>query len=155
MRYNEVEMVELGELKFVGISVTSSFKGHHPQRIEDAKRIFLNRKDEIQHVLHQDRYVCPHFASEVLFTYFFCMEVSSLDNIPEGMLGFSVPAHKYAKTRSDHDPYQVIQSYLKTNGIENHVRGISFEIYSFDNPEWPKEVDVYMPVRNKLDGSSM
>lgn len=150
MAYNAVEIVDLGELKFVGIPVTSSFKGHNPQIIEDTRRVFLDRKDEIQHVLHKDRYVCPHFASEVLFTYFYCMEVSSLDNIPEGMLGFTVPPRKYAKTRSDQDPYQIIQAYLKSSGIDNHVRGISFEIYSFENPEWPKEVDVYMPISEQI-----
>lgn len=147
LNYNQVSIVQLEEMKFIGIPVTSSFLNHTPKRIEDTKEIFLNRKNEIQNTINPDRYVCPHYASEVLFTYFYCMEVTKLDEIPEGMIGFSIPAHKYVTTRSNQDPYEVLHTYLDNDRMENNAKALALEVYYFDNPNWPTEVDVYIPVK--------
>lgn len=144
---NHVEIVQLEEKKYIGIPVTSSFQNHDPKRIEEAKEIFMNRRHEIKNAVNLEQYVCPHFSSEVLFTYFFGMEVHHLDAVPEGMIGFAVPVHKYAKIRSGQDPYEVIYRYLSHHGIQNDPRAISLEVYPFDRPVWPAEVDVYVPIK--------
>ncbi|MGZ9583743.1 GyrI-like domain-containing protein [Paenibacillus marinisediminis] len=146
MSHDQVEIIHFQEKKFIGIPVTSSFQAHSPKRIEETKELFLSRKNEIKNVINPNEYVCPHFASEVLFTYLFCMEVSDLVDIPEGMIGFVVPAHTYAKIRSENDPYEVLHTYLKNNGLENNSRAIALEVYQFEDPEWPRKVDVYIPI---------
>lgn len=147
MVYDQVEIVPLDERMFIGIPVTSSFQNHDPGRIEEAKALFLKRRHEITNAIHTERYVCPHFDSETLFTYLFCMEVSRLDNVPEGMIGFKVPGRRYAKTRSEQDPYETIHRFLKQRGLENDPNSISLEVYSFESPVWPGEVDVYVPIK--------
>jgi len=147
MSQNSIQTVHLEEKKFVGFPVTSSFSFHEPKRIEEAKRQFLERKHEIRHVVNPDEYVCPHFASEVLFTYFFCMEVNELEDIPEGMIGFTIPERNYVTTRSDADPYEVLHTYIKDNGIDNNSKALALEVYQFADPEWPGKVDVFVPIK--------
>lgn len=147
LNFNQVDIVQLEEMKFIGVPVTSSFQNDSPKRIEDTKNIFMNRKNEIKNVINPDRYVCPHYASEVLFTYLYCMEVNNLDEIPEGMIGFSIPAHRYVTTRSNHDPYEVLHTYLQNREMENNVKALALEVYYFENPNWPTEVDVYIPIK--------
>lgn len=142
----EVEIIQLPELKFVGIPVTSVFANHDPNRIEKTKKDFLNRVEEIKRIANPPEYVCLGFVSETLFTYLICVEVTELIEVPEGMLGFSIPAHTYGKARSNDDPYSVIHNYFKRHGINNNKRAVALEIYKFEDPEWPNKVDVYIPI---------
>jgi len=136
---NQVQFLDLPEIHLVGLYITSPFKGHLPERVEDMKREFHRRKNEIRNVIHSERYVSPSFVSEVLFTYLICMEVADLSDVPEGMIGFTVPPHHYAKVKSKGYPYQEIHDYLEAANRRNNQRALSLEIYQFDNPTWPDE----------------
>jgi predicted transcriptional regulator YdeE len=142
----QVQMLDLPEINLVGLCITSPFKGHLPERVEDMKQEFRRRKDEIRNVIHPERYISPSFSSEVLFTYLICMEVANLSDVPEGMLGFTIPPHRYAKLKSKGDPYQDIHDYLKANNKQSNKRALSLEIYHFENPAWPDEAEVFIPI---------
>lgn len=142
----QVQEVDYPEMNLVGLCLTSPFEGHLPQRVEDMKQEFFRRKDEIRNIIRPERYISPSFSSEVLFTYFICMEVSDLSEVPKGMIGFTVPPHGYAKIKSKGDPYQEIHEYLKMSGKQNNPRALALEIYRFENPEWPDEAEVCIPL---------
>jgi Uncharacterized protein conserved in bacteria len=146
MSLNQVEIVRLEEKKVTGIPVTCSFQFHDPAAIEEAKQLFLSRRHEIKQVINPHQYVCPHYSSEVSFTYFYCYEVSELAEIPAGMIGFTIPPHTYGTTRSDSDPYEVIHTYLANNGMKNNSKALAMEIYQIEDPQWPSKVDVFVPV---------
>lgn len=143
----QVRVLELPEMKLVGLSITSSFVGHDPERVEAMKQEFNRRKDEISHIIHAERYLSPHFSTENLFTYMICMEVEELTNVPEGMLGFAIPAHQYVHVKSKGDPYDELHSYVRNNDLQSNDRALAIEIYQFANSTWPDEVDVYIPLR--------
>jgi predicted transcriptional regulator YdeE len=147
MDEGQIEMLELPEMKLIGLSITSSFVGHEPERVEAMKREFHSRKDEITDVIHPERYLSPHFSTENLFTYMICMEVEALANVPEGMLGFTIPAHRYVQVKSKGDPYEELHSYVRANNLQSNDRALAIEIYSFANPSWPDEVEVFLPLR--------
>lgn len=142
-----VQVLELLEMKLIGLSITSSFVGHEPERVEAMKREFNSRKDEISNCIHPERYLSPHFSTENLFTYMICMEVEELTNVPEGMLGFTIPGHQYVHVKSKGDPYEVLHSYVRDNDLQSNDHALAIEIYQFANPTWPDEVDVYIPLR--------
>lgn len=142
-----VQVLELPEMKLIGLSITSSFVGHEPERVEAMKREFNSRKDEISNIIHPERYLSPHFTSENLFTYMICMEVEELTNVPEGMLGFTIPAHRYVQVKSKGDPYEILHTYVRENGLQSNDHALAIEVYQFANPTWPDEVDVYIPLR--------
>lgn len=56
-------------------------------------------------------------------------------------------AHKYGMTRSENDPYADIHTYLKQNGIQSIREALAFEVYKFEDPRWPSNVDVYIPIK--------
>lgn len=143
---NQVQEIDLPEINLVGLCITSPFKGHSPERVEDMKKEFFKRKDEIRNAVHPERYVSPSFSSEVLFTYLICMEVANLIDVPEGMLGFTLPPKRYAKVKSKGDPYQDIHDYLKANNKQNNNRALALEVYHFENPVWPDEAEVFIPI---------
>ncbi|WP_199615446.1 GyrI-like domain-containing protein [Paenibacillus alkalitolerans] len=90
MSDNYVQIASLERKNFVGVAVTSSFQ--NVKGIREANRLFMDRRNEIQCMVNDSEYVCLHFSNEVAFTYIYCMQVSELDAIPNGMIGFTVPS---------------------------------------------------------------
>ncbi|MCD9025460.1 GyrI-like domain-containing protein [Cohnella silvisoli] len=147
MKNNQIEIVTLGEKYFVGVPVTNVFQRFDPDRIKEANQIFLARKSEIKEIINENEYVCPHFANDVLFTYIYCMEVTEIKDIPKGMIGFCVPNQRYVKVRStDQDPYALIKSYLKANGLENNTRSLSLEVFRFGEEQHFNKADIFVPI---------
>lgn len=143
---NQVQVIDMPEIHLIGFSITLPFKGQTAEKVNEMKQQFFRRKGEIPNMLQHERYMSPHFASEVLFTYMICMEVAELSIVPEGMIGFTIPAHTYAKVRSNKDPYKIIHKYLKQNNKKNNNNALALEIYPFENPVWPDETDVLVPI---------
>lgn len=107
----QIEVVQLGERKYIGIAATSPLK--NVKGIGEAHQLFMERKVEIQGMVDENTYVCVHFANEVLFTYIYCMEVNELQPVPEGMIGFEVPRNQYVKVQSNgEEPYGLINKFL-------------------------------------------
>ncbi|MBD0382283.1 GyrI-like domain-containing protein [Paenibacillus sedimenti] len=145
----KVELLALPQIHMIGIPVTCTFEGDNKRIIEETKKRLLARLPEISNALHPERYVCPHFAAETMFTYIISLEVSDLSHIPEGMMGYTLPAYSYAKTRCSGDPYEAIHTYLQQQGLHSKAKALAFEVYHVDNPKWPEEVDVYVPYERK------
>ncbi|WP_426450800.1 GyrI-like domain-containing protein [Paenibacillus sp. S-38] len=143
-----IHLVSLEKLQLIGLHVTVPFElGKDGERsVHRVREEFRRRRHEIHHAVHPARYVCAHYASEVLFTYFYCLEVSSLHTIPGGMTGFTVPPHRYAAIRSEGDPYLEIENGLLSRGLRKDTKALALEFYSFERPLWPSEVDVYVPL---------
>ncbi|XEC96596.1 GyrI-like domain-containing protein [Paenibacillus tarimensis] len=148
MNNNQVEIITLETKHFVGVPVTVAFQKHDPGRIKEANQIFIDRKHEIQGIVKEYEYVCPHFANDVLFTYIYCMEVSEITHIPDGMIGFSLPSQQYAKVRStDQDPYGLIKNYLDANGLENNTRSLALEVFIFGEKQHYNNADILVPIK--------
>ena len=75
------------------------------------------------------------------------MEVTRIEDVPKGMIGFSVPGQRYAKARSiDQDPYALIKSYLKEKGLENNPRSLALEVFRFGEEQHFNNADIYVPI---------
>jgi predicted transcriptional regulator YdeE len=147
MMNNQIEIVTLEEKYFVGVPVTNVFQRFDPDRIKEANQIFLARKSEIKEIINEHEYVCPHFANDILFTYIYCMMVTEIKDIPKGMIGFCVPSQRYVKVRStDQDPYALIKSYLKANGLENNTRSLALEVFRFGEEQHFNNADIFVPI---------
>lgn len=151
----EVKLVQLGEKKMVGLPVIVAFKDGDFSQIGKTKERFLARKGEIGHVIDPDTYWAPWYSCEVMFTYFYCLEVTELTDIPEGMMSFTIPEAAYAHVHyegphpMDPDPYGSLAEYRKSNDLAHKESGMVLEKYSFDNDCLPDHisVDVYGPIQ--------
>jgi predicted transcriptional regulator YdeE len=108
-------------------------------KIGRVKDEFKRRLSEIPNAVNPDEFYAPWYNCEVMFTYFYCLQVSSLEQIPEGMMGFSIPAHKYINTEYDGDypfdpdPYQVLQQYRGKHDIKVVKEAMILEKFMFVN----------------------
>ncbi|WP_274364134.1 GyrI-like domain-containing protein [Paenibacillus thermotolerans] len=153
---NEVTTVKLGELKMVGFPVNVAFKDGDFSQIGKTKQRFLERKGEIKHVVNPDEYWAPWYNCEVMFTYFYCLQVSELSDIPEGMMGFTIPESLYAavKYEGPHpwepDPYGLLAAYRQDNNVANREEGMIIEKFEFAKDCLPNReisIEIFTPVK--------
>lgn len=151
-----VRLEKLAEMKMVGFPLIVSFKDGDFSKIGKTKQLFMERKDEIQHVIDPETYWAPWYSCETMFTYFYCMQVQELSDIPEGMMGFTIAESTCAAVYYDGlhpmnpDPYESLAQYRKENGLAIHEKKMILEKYRFDKVCTPQEwvtVDVYGPVK--------
>jgi Uncharacterized protein conserved in bacteria len=144
----QFEMVTLGTKHYVGVPVTNVFNRFNPELMKEANEIFNSRIREIKRIIHEHEYVCPHFANDIMFTYVYCMEVSEIEDVPKGMIGFHVPSQRYVKVRAvDQDPYESAKLYLEANGLENNTRALALEVFRFGEEQHFNHADIYIPIR--------
>jgi len=150
----EGRLVQLGELKMVGFPVIVSFNDGDFAKIGQTKALFLKRKDEIKHAVHTEYYWAPWYSCDVMFTYFYCLQVSELSDIPEGMMGFTIPAEEYVRVAydgpkpMDPDPYGMLAEHRRRNGLSEKENALIIEKYPFDKDcfEDRLTVEVFGPV---------
>lgn len=141
----QIQVVQLDERKYIGIAVTSPLK--NVKGIGEANQLFMERIGEIQGKVDESTYFCVHFANEVLFTYIYCMEVSELQLIPEGMIGFEVPTNQYVRVQSNgEEPYGLIDKFLRDKGMQSHLNSVSFEVFQFGKEESKYNAEILVPV---------
>jgi hypothetical protein len=133
----EVTTIRLGEMKMVGFPVNVAFKGGDFSQIGKTKERFMERRGEIKHVINPKVYWAPWYKCEVMFTYFYCLQVSDLSDIPEGMMGFTIPESLYATVKyegshpMDPDPYGLLALHRQENGIAHKENGMILEKFEF------------------------
>lgn len=150
----EVKQVELPEMFLIGLPVNVSFKHGDFSKIGRTKDEFKRRLSEIPNAVNPGEYYAPWYNCEVMFTYFYCLQVSSLEHIPEGMMGFSIPTHNYLYVKYDGvhpfdpDPYAAIQQYREQHGLNACKEAMILEKYTFadEGPEGRVALAIYAPV---------
>jgi len=151
-----IDRLELPEILFIGLPVNVSFKHGDFNKIGQLKEIFMQRRSEIPNIADLEHFYAPWYNCEVMFTYFFCMQVSSLEHIPDGMMGFAVPANSYLRAQYDGeypfnpDPYEELQRYREVHGLKHHKSAMVIEKYAFADGGLDRRliVDVYGPIES-------
>lgn len=149
-----INRLELPETLFIGLPVNVSFKHGDFSKIGQVKEAFMRRRVEIPNIADSEHYYAPWYNCEIMFTYFYCMQVSSLEQIPEGMMGFAVPAHAYLRAQYDGeypfnpDPYEELQRYREVHGLGHDKSAMVIEKYALANEglDGRLVVDVYGPI---------
>jgi len=102
--------------------------------------------------------MCMDFDGINTFSYLICVEVSNFDCIPEGMIGKTIPASKYAvftaEAKSKEDTPKAIQQtwdniYGKWFPASSYERtdGPDFELYDERCDLQRPQVDIYIPIK--------
>jgi predicted transcriptional regulator YdeE len=151
-----INRLELPEIMFIGLPVNVSFKHGDFSKIGQIKESFMQRRSEIPNIVDHEHFYAPWYNCEVMFTYFYCMQVSSLEQIPEGMMGFAVPAHAYLRAQYDGeypfnpDPYAELQRYREEHDLRHDKSAMVIEKYAFANEglDGRLVVDVYGPIES-------
>jgi len=123
------------EFQFVGQSITANFPSSFPEAALQVQGEFRSRKSEINGAVNPETLYSPYMCNGVVATYFACSEVSSIGEIPEGMIGFKLPTTKYAKiscsNRTIGEGYSRIFQWIGENGYKQRSSGDSSSIEIF------------------------
>ncbi|WP_158606453.1 GyrI-like domain-containing protein [Paenibacillus ginsengarvi] len=149
----EVSVVELTELLLIGMAVTVPFRHGDYSQIGRCKEEFRRRQGDIPNVIDHEAYYSPWYSCEVMFTYMFCLRVSSLEHIPEGMIGFSIPARHYVHvdydgvSPFDPDPYGALRLFREKRGLKADKEAMVVEKFPFagEDREGRVTVGIYAP----------
>ncbi|GED71057.1 hypothetical protein BRE01_47590 [Brevibacillus reuszeri] len=132
----EGTIVTVPQKHFIGLS----FSGTFPMLVEFMPKLwatFLQRQQEIPHVIHPElRY---DFSDENfehrMYTEYIVVEVERFEQIPPGMVGFTVPERTYARfthtgpMEQVQDTYQQLFAWLHKNGHQQNEQAVRMERY--------------------------
>lgn len=155
----EPKMMDKDEFHVVGLS--GDFTAENTSEIPKLWERFIPRLGEIQNKKEFCFGLCECGEEEGKnFTYTAGFEVSSLDNVPEGMVGKTIPQNHYGVFTHKGPISKIGQTFDSIyhkwlpNSPFKRGTGPDFEFYgekfNGQNPEAPdSEVDIYMPLVKK------
>ena len=128
-----IQVIEKEEMKVVGISWNGTYS-----QISALPRLFqemVNRLEEVSYQTKEPVLIAPFHSRETEFTYYVTTPVEKIDEIPEGMVGFTIPSKNYVfathKGRQEEveNKYQQIYAWMKEYGYEQDHNALSIEVY--------------------------
>ncbi len=140
------------EYQLVGISTTANFPQGFPDCAIAVQQEFVKRRDEIPDVVDKEVLFSPYMCNDIVATYFACLEVSNVTEVPKGMIAFNIPKVAYAKinctTTSIGEAYGKLFSWMQENGYKQRFLNNTFpiEIYYFEDDVEEEDVEILIPI---------
>ncbi|RXZ77449.1 AraC family transcriptional regulator [Paenibacillaceae bacterium] len=148
----ECEVFSREAIKLIGLNFTGPFPSSFPAGAVKVQNELGSRKSVIKNTVNNQVVFSPYFANEIMATYFACFEVSELNDIPEGMMGFIIPAHDYVKisctNKTIQEAYGKIFEWIGQNGYTQNGSACSIEVF-YTNGREEEPVEILIPIANK------
>jgi AraC family transcriptional regulator len=150
-----IQVIEKEEMKVVGISWNGTYA--QMSTIPSLFREMINRLKEVSFQTKEPVLIAPFHSRETEFTYYVTTPVEKIDEIPEGMVGFTIPSKNYvfATHRGSQEEvettYKKIYSWMEEYGYEQDHNALSLEVYKEEhshlNENGELHFDIYLPVK--------
>ncbi|MBT2736319.1 AraC family transcriptional regulator [Neobacillus sp. B4I6] len=150
-----IQVIEKEEMKVVGISWNGTYS-----QINTLPRLFqemVNRLEEVSYQTKEPVLIAPFHSRETEFTYYVTTPVEKIDEIPDGMVGFTIPSKNYVfathkgKQEEVENTYQQIYAWMKEYGYEQDHNALSIEVYKEEHKHLyasgELHFDIYLPVK--------
>ncbi|WP_042463867.1 GyrI-like domain-containing protein [Neobacillus dielmonensis] len=151
----DIKVVEKDSMKVVGISWNGCYS--QTESIPSLFKVLEEREEEIPYKSEEPILVAPFHSRETEFTYYVTTPVEKLDEIPEGMVGFTIPKKNYVYTKHVGKPEDVQSTYLQLftwmneYGYDQDHQALSLEIYqkktSHPEDQGNLYLEIYLPVK--------
>ena len=148
----ECEVVKR-KFELVGQSITANYPQSFPDAAIKVHMDFKKGIDEIRNCKNKQTLISPYMCNDIIATYFACVEVDELRDIPEGMIGFELPLMDYAKiscsNKTIDQGYSTLFAWMVENGYKQKWFDRSFPIEIFylkENVEEEK-VEILIPIQ--------
>lgn len=141
------------EYTLIGQSITSNFPKSFPDAAVKIHQEFVQRRDEVLDAKDPEVLLSPYMCNGIFATYFACLEVSEVSEVPEGMIAFTLPLQKYAKinctNKSIGEAYGKIFEWMKKNGYNQNFlnKSCPIEIYYFEDNVEEEDVEILIPIK--------
>ncbi|MGG3885652.1 GyrI-like domain-containing protein [Brevibacillus panacihumi] len=139
------------EWKVVGMHITAPFPAGFPDAALQIHHEFWAKRNTIKHAVNRNVLLSPFICNEIVATYFACLEVDNLTSVPEGMMGFSIPATRYAQVsctnKTIEKGYDVLMSWMHQNGYRQKVfKAFQVEVYDIQETAEEESVKLLIPI---------
>ncbi|MBO0961856.1 GyrI-like domain-containing protein [Neobacillus sp. MM2021_6] len=150
-----IQVVEREEIKVVGISWNGTYSelGIIPNLFEK----MMERMEEVSYQTKEPFLIAPFHSRETEVTYYVTKPVEKIDEIPEGMVGFTIPRKNYVFTvhKGSHEDiektYQKLSVWMAEYGYERDYSALSLEIFKEENKLTNAigdlHYEIYLPVK--------
>ena len=152
----DIQVVEKEEIKVVGISWNGTYSQTStiPQLFEEMEA----RLEEVAYQTNESVLIAPFHSRETEFTYYVTTPVERIDNIPDGMVGFTIPRKNYVYATHHGKPDEVENTYLrifswmKEYGYEQDLQALNIEVFKehkkHQNASEELHYEIYLPVKS-------
>ncbi|WP_066064699.1 GyrI-like domain-containing protein [Neobacillus soli] len=150
-----IQVVEKEEMKVVGIS----WNGTYPQ-MGTIPSLFTKLEERLEEIYHQTKepvLIAPFHSRETEITYYVTTPVGKIEEIPEGMVGFTIPRKNYVSTihrgglREVKNTYLKMYSWMREYGYEQDHQALCLEIFKEEHKQLNVKGDllfeIYVPLK--------
>ncbi|TDF94473.1 GyrI-like domain-containing protein [Paenibacillus piri] len=145
-QFNEATLVTKRSFQAVGIRWEGTFAEAAAGDIQAVHAEVKNRLHEIKHVPDPELLLgLSHHLAEGRFTHDAVLEVSRVEEVPEGMIAVTIPELTYAmyehkRGQNIDASYKNIYAWIKEQGLELHKGPVThFEQYPMSNTLYMEE----------------
>jgi AraC family transcriptional regulator len=152
----DIQVVEKEEIKVVGISWNGTYSQTStiPKLFEEMEA----RLEEVAYQTNESVLIAPFHSRETEITFYVTTPVERIENIPEGMVGFTIPSKNYVFATHRGRPEEIENTYLqilawmREYGYEQDLQALSIEIYNEEDKQLNSSGDlhyeIYLPVKS-------
>ena len=150
-----IQVVKKEELKVVGICWNGTYL--QTETIPGLFSEMERRLNEISYKTADPVIIAPFHSRETEFTYYVTTPVEQIHQVPNGMVGFTIPRKNYVVTShfgpadEVEDTYQRLFTWMKEYGYEQDHQALSLEIYQQHShgQDLSKNLlfEIYIPVK--------
>lgn len=134
-----------------------SYCGPYSSFPDEAIRLqseFLSRKHELNTVSKSPVLYSPYFGNEVFASYWACCEVFHMEELPSGMVQFTIPEHRYAMVATSNkrigEAYEQLFAWMNERKLNKHDSALAIEVFYIDERHWEEEeVELLIPLRDE------
>lgn len=140
------------ELHLVGISYCGPYSSFPDEAIR-LQTEFLARKHELNDAVRTSVLYSPYFGNEAFATYWACYEVQHIEELPPGMVQFTIPAHRYAMvacgSKRIGEGYEQLFAWINEQKLQKDENAVSIELFYIDEQHWEEEpVELLIPLKD-------
>lgn len=149
----DIQVLEKEEMKVVGISWSGTYS--QLNTIPELFDVMKERIDEVPNQTNTSILIAPFHSRETELTYYVTTPVETLENVPEGMVGFTIPRKNYVCTSHKGSLDEIAQTYQQTlvwmqeYGYDLDDHALSLEVFKQQdlNNDGVIQFELYLPVK--------
>ncbi|GGG86655.1 GyrI-like domain-containing protein [Paenibacillus radicis (ex Gao et al. 2016)] len=133
-----------------------SYSGPYSTLPDEAIRLqteFLSRKHELSSVSRSPVLYSPYFGNEAFVTYWACHETHHMEELPAGMVQFTIPEHHYAMVASTSkrigEAYEQVFLWMKERQLIKHESAVALEVFYSVERHLEEEVELLIPLQDR------
>ncbi|MEH7355119.1 GyrI-like domain-containing protein [Neobacillus drentensis] len=150
-----IRVIEREEIKVIGISWNGTYS--QMDCIPSLFRRFKGRRYEVPFQTQESILIAPFHTRETEITYYVTTPVEVIDDIPEGMVGFTIPRKNYVfsthkgRIEEVENTYNKMFAWMKEYGYDQDHHALSMEIFKEghkdQNTEGNLYFEIYLPIK--------